>query len=586
MGRGIDLLVCSPRSFPTSRFPSYFVSQRPQLSQLLDRSASAAMTRTEGTFCVSVGGMMAERDQNHSGWSRVRFFVPVKLKSVLAKYGELKSFLLLKEDEENCNQVCSAPKDIITCIRHSDSGTSLVTAVRAMCLVTGYFRFISLSCRFLSDLLHTLQLFVVEYYDVRAGELAWESLNGRVVDNMKLRLIRRDVLRGGCSGPRDLGKEDLVRLEGHLGVGHAAEPKTPTGSTYLSQSQTITASSGVPFPLLNDTGACDHPGPCEHEGASATGLDPSSLISGHKSTISDRQKPTSRYPVDIIEPTTDEAFPVDHLHERAGRFAPDQFGRRGSNNLFFDAVRSRTHHRLADADYMRTANMNSIAFDHSQVCPFETTQVAGGTTDLCAPPCPGAQPHFVHDYFTHTDRYPGDSSMQPSWVSPPLAHGMQYPVSSQSPMPPMCSSICWDASTGTWVAWGAPGILPEQWPAFPPSPGYYQGATSHAVPYSYPPHASPSLAHHPYAAAPNRVYSTTYPSSPRAPPENNQLDIRKIEQGLDTRTTVMIKNIPNKMTDKELIAYINKICPRRIDFLYLRMDFQNGTKSIILSWVS
>ncbi|KAF8843011.1 hypothetical protein BDN67DRAFT_898062 [Paxillus ammoniavirescens] len=38
----------------------------------------------------------------------------------------------------------------------------------------------------------------------------------------------------------------------------------------------------------------------------------------------------------------------------------------------------------------------------------------------------------------------------------------------------------------------------------------------------------------------------------------------------------MIKNIPNKMTDKELIAYINKICLRRIDFLYLRMDFQNG----------
>ncbi|KAI9571102.1 RNA recognition motif 2-domain-containing protein [Boletus coccyginus] len=140
----------------------------------------------------------------------------------------------------------------------------------------------------------------------------------------------------------------------------------------------------------------------------------------------------------------------------------------------------------------------------------------------------------------------------------------------------MCSSICWDASTCTWVAWGAPGILPEQWSAFPSSPGYYHGATSQAVSYSYPPHASPSLAHNPYATTPNRVYPPAYPASPRAPPENNQLDIRKIEQGLDTRTTVMIKNIPNKMTDKELIAYINKICPRRIDFLYLRMDFQNG----------
>lgn len=58
--------------------------------------------------------------------------------------------------------------------------------------------------------------------------------------------------------------------------------------------------------------------------------------------------------------------------------------------------------------------------------------------------------------------------------------------------------------------------------------------------------------------------------------EKNQLDLGLIEQGLDTRTTVMVKNIPNKMSDKDLIAYIGAVCPRKIDFLYLRMDFQNG----------
>ncbi|KAF7984238.1 hypothetical protein HWV62_16056 [Athelia sp. TMB] len=58
--------------------------------------------------------------------------------------------------------------------------------------------------------------------------------------------------------------------------------------------------------------------------------------------------------------------------------------------------------------------------------------------------------------------------------------------------------------------------------------------------------------------------------------EKNQLDLGLIEQGLDTRTTVMVKNIPNKMSDKELIAYIEAVCPHKIDFLYLRMDFQNG----------
>jgi hypothetical protein len=54
------------------------------------------------------------------------------------------------------------------------------------------------------------------------------------------------------------------------------------------------------------------------------------------------------------------------------------------------------------------------------------------------------------------------------------------------------------------------------------------------------------------------------------------LNTARIEEGLDTRTTVMIKNIPNKMTAKDLIQYINDVCPRKIDFLYLRMDFKNG----------
>ncbi|KAI0344618.1 hypothetical protein BDW22DRAFT_1326841 [Trametopsis cervina] len=40
----------------------------------------------------------------------------------------------------------------------------------------------------------------------------------------------------------------------------------------------------------------------------------------------------------------------------------------------------------------------------------------------------------------------------------------------------------------------------------------------------------------------------------------------------------MIKNIPNKMTDEDLLWFINRpgVCPRRIDFFYLRMDFSNS----------
>ena len=63
---------------------------------------------------------------------------------------------------------------------------------------------------------------------------------------------------------------------------------------------------------------------------------------------------------------------------------------------------------------------------------------------------------------------------------------------------------------------------------------------------------------------------------PSAVSDRNQLNLARIEDGQDTRTTVMIKNIPNKMSHADLEAYIAKVCPRRIDFMYLRMDFQNG----------
>jgi len=79
---------------------------------------------------------------------------------------------------------------------------------------------------------------------------------------------------------------------------------------------------------------------------------------------------------------------------------------------------------------------------------------------------------------------------------------------------------------------------------------------------------------------PQHSTSTLHVRAPGVPPppisEKNQLDLNRIEQGLDTRTTVMIKNIPNKMSDKDLMSFIAEVCPRRIDFMYLRMDFQNG----------
>ncbi|KAE8671813.1 Protein MEI2-like 2 [Hibiscus syriacus] len=54
-----------------------------------------------------------------------------------------------------------------------------------------------------------------------------------------------------------------------------------------------------------------------------------------------------------------------------------------------------------------------------------------------------------------------------------------------------------------------------------------------------------------------------------------QLDLDKIINGEDSRTTLMIKNIPNKYTSKMLLAAIDENHQGTYDFLYLPIDFKN-----------
>ncbi|KAK4487137.1 hypothetical protein RD792_006452 [Penstemon davidsonii] len=54
-----------------------------------------------------------------------------------------------------------------------------------------------------------------------------------------------------------------------------------------------------------------------------------------------------------------------------------------------------------------------------------------------------------------------------------------------------------------------------------------------------------------------------------------QLDLEKIVNGEDNRTTLMIKNIPNKYTSKMLLTAIDETHKGTYDFLYLPIDFKN-----------
>ncbi len=57
--------------------------------------------------------------------------------------------------------------------------------------------------------------------------------------------------------------------------------------------------------------------------------------------------------------------------------------------------------------------------------------------------------------------------------------------------------------------------------------------------------------------------------------EHYRVDVDDIAAGRDTRTTVMIKNIPNKYSQKLLLETIDKCHRGNYDFLYLPIDFRN-----------
>ncbi|GER42754.1 MEI2-like protein 5 [Striga asiatica] len=54
-----------------------------------------------------------------------------------------------------------------------------------------------------------------------------------------------------------------------------------------------------------------------------------------------------------------------------------------------------------------------------------------------------------------------------------------------------------------------------------------------------------------------------------------QLDLDKIKSGEDARTTLMIKNIPNKYSSEMLLAAVDENHRGAYDFLYLPIDFKN-----------
>ncbi|KAE9374888.1 hypothetical protein N431DRAFT_405942 [Stipitochalara longipes BDJ] len=56
---------------------------------------------------------------------------------------------------------------------------------------------------------------------------------------------------------------------------------------------------------------------------------------------------------------------------------------------------------------------------------------------------------------------------------------------------------------------------------------------------------------------------------------HNVVETDNIRFGIDVRTTVMLRNIPNKVTQAELKKYVDQSSFGQYDFMYLRIDFSN-----------
>lgn len=85
--------------------------------------------------------------------------------------------------------------------------------------------------------------------------------------------------------------------------------------------------------------------------------------------------------------------------------------------------------------------------------------------------------------------------------------------------------------------------------------------------------ASASVASSPASTASST--STSGPGTTKKSAKSNKVDLESIAAEKETRTTIMLRNIPNKVDVHALRKFLDETNKNTYDFLYLRMDFAN-----------
>ncbi|KAJ6472524.1 RNA recognition motif 2-domain-containing protein [Mycena sanguinolenta] len=392
------------------------------------------------------------------------------------------------------------------------------------------------------------KVFCVEYYDVREANAAYPSLNGRVLFGMRLLTSGRDsqLLEHQVSS-------ETAESESCIPFPGSQSEKSPGFEPAGQKAQIRERFSFI------DTAGNARPRSIRDGHESLEGSINSAVTTG-----------TSESPHYIY--TSSPTSPSNGVHSL------ETHSRRASNHLFFDA-------KFPASDQHTPKRPRNVSFDSVAGTGRESGRQDDSTTPFRVrgkETCPPMEYCYLPTEFFPQPNYNGGPASpfpaafpygyppHPSQLLPP---GI-FPGAPPSPLPypydydPRALRGI-NTNMGNWTSdktmivpgmYGFPYPPPslssasEYWPGSPTSPqAYFQMTPSHAgVPSSGQPSVNNNSA-----------------------PERNQLSLARIEDGQDTRTTVMIKNIPNEMTDQDLMAYIGSVCARKIDF-YLRMDFTNG----------
>ncbi|KAI1097269.1 RNA recognition motif 2-domain-containing protein [Jackrogersella minutella] len=172
----------------------------------------------------------------------------------------------------------------------------------------------------------------------------------------------------------------------------------------------------------------------------------------------------------------------------------------------------------------------------------------------------------------------------------------------QSVMPSATSSLLGTParsaiSSGGYAIPQSYGMVPLVYPGLPVSPPYVFDQTpsrsySSMVPSSNYSLASPTLSHQSSLLSsdlmtPRQFQHYGRPDGrrqnamrvARSPGYNanhhNQVDVNHIRDGIDVRTTIMLRNIPNKVDQALLKRIVDESSWGKYDFMYLRIDFAN-----------